>query len=180
MLAQHGIDKFLYSEVAKSMMNWRLDWQKPYLEGMEGNVFKNTFKNIASVLERFGDLGTRFGFEFECYDFGYLYNLAYFVEKGLVKPPFLIRGVFGVLGGIGADRKKLSLMRMTADQLLGRENNQFSAPGAISAIRHNGCPDGRERAGRAGRQQLFVERGQGDVLRRAGPQDQAHPRRVLA
>jgi hypothetical protein len=52
------------------------------------------------------ELGTRF--EFECYDIGHLYTLAHFAERGLVKPPFLIQGVFGILGGIGADPRNLA------------------------------------------------------------------------
>ena len=64
-----------------------------------------------------GDVGTRF--EFECYDVGHLYNLAHFAERGLVKPPFFIPCVFGILGGIGADPENLMHMRTTADRLFG-------------------------------------------------------------
>ena len=68
--------------------------------------------------------GTRF--EFECYDIGHLYTLAYFVDRGLVRPPFLIQGVFGILGGIGADHANLTHMVTIADKLFG-DDYQFSA-----------------------------------------------------
>ncbi len=123
-----GSMNFSIHGVASRISNWRYDWEKPYLEGMEDQVFRNTFKEIRYVLETLGAKGTRF--EFECYDVGHLYNLAHFVESGLVKPPFFIQSIFGVLGGLGADPENLSLMRMTADRLFGRDAYQFSVLGA--------------------------------------------------
>jgi uncharacterized protein (DUF849 family) len=63
------------------------------------------------------DFGTRY--EHECYDIGHLYNLAYFLDKGLAKPPLWIQSVFGILGGIGADPDNVTFMRRTADRLFG-------------------------------------------------------------
>ena len=65
------------------------------------------------------DFGTRY--EHECYDIGHLYNLAYFLDKGLAKPPLWIQSVFGILGGIGADPDNVTFMRRTADRLFGNE-----------------------------------------------------------
>jgi len=64
-----------------------------------------------------GEFGTRF--EHECYDIGHLYNLAYFLDQGLVRPPLWIQSVFGILGGIGADADNVLFMRRTADRLFG-------------------------------------------------------------
>ena len=90
-----------------------------YLQATE-DIFRNTFRDIRYILETLGKThGTRF--EFECYDIGHLYNLAYFVEQGLVKPPFLIQSVFGVMGGIGADPENVLLMKQTADRLFGKD-----------------------------------------------------------
>jgi uncharacterized protein (DUF849 family) len=50
---------------------------------------KNTFKDIESIVSDLGAGGTRF--EFECYDVGHLYNLAFLLEKGIVEPPLLCR-----------------------------------------------------------------------------------------
>jgi uncharacterized protein (DUF849 family) len=71
------------------------------------------------VLELMSDFGTRY--EHECYDIGHLYNLAYFVDRGLIKPPFFIQGVFGILGGIGADYDNVVFMKRTADRLFGND-----------------------------------------------------------
>jgi uncharacterized protein (DUF849 family) len=48
----------------------------------------------------------------------------------LVKPPFFIQSIFGILGGLGADPENLTLMRVTADRLFGRDAYQFSVLGA--------------------------------------------------
>jgi len=80
------------------------------------------------------EVGRAFGtrFEFECYDIGHLYTLAHFADRGLIDPPFLIQGVFGILGGIGADPRNLAHMVTIADGLFG-EDYVFSA---FAAGRH--------------------------------------------
>jgi uncharacterized protein (DUF849 family) len=104
------------------------EWEKTYLEGTRDLVFRNTFKDIEFVLRTCADNGTRF--EFECYDIGHLYNLAHFLERGLVKPPLFVQSVFGILGGIGTHPEDVMHMRRTADRLLGRENYRWSVLGA--------------------------------------------------
>ncbi|MGZ5835641.1 MAG: 3-keto-5-aminohexanoate cleavage protein [Xanthobacteraceae bacterium] len=104
------------------------DWEKPYLEGSRDRIFRNTFKDIEFILEACSDNGTRF--EFECYDTGHLYNLAHFLDRGLVKPPLFVQTVFGILGGIGTHPDDVMHQRRTADRLLGRENYQWSVLGA--------------------------------------------------
>lgn len=123
-----GSMNFSIHPVAAKISSWRYDWEKEYVEGMEDMVFKNTFVDIKKILLELGAQGTRF--EFECYDVGHLYNLAHFVEQGLVKAPFFIQAAFGVLGGIGADPENMTVMRTTADRLFGRENYHFSVLGA--------------------------------------------------
>lgn len=123
-----GSMNFSLHPVAEKMTSWRFDWEKEYVEGMEDMIFRNTFRDIKNILTEFRDHGTRF--EFECYDVGHLYNLAHFIDAGLIQPPFFIQSVFGILGGIGADPENLSLMRATADRLFGRENYHFSILGA--------------------------------------------------
>jgi uncharacterized protein (DUF849 family) len=97
--------------------SWKHDWEPQMLAATEDAVFRNTFKDIARILSVMGDQGTRF--EHECYDVGHLYNLAHFVDKGAVKPPFFVQMVFGILGGIGADLRNLVFMKETADRLFG-------------------------------------------------------------
>src|SRR6267142_1550866 len=104
------------------------DWEKPYLEGTRDLIFRNTFKDIEFVLKTCQDNNTRF--EFECYDIAHLYNLAHFLERGLVKPPLFVQSVFGILGGIGTHPEDVIHMRRTADRLLGRDNYRWSVLGA--------------------------------------------------
>ncbi len=123
-----GSMNFSLHPIAAKISSWRYDWEKDYVEGMEDMIFRNTFKDIKNILTEFNEYGTRF--EFECYDIGHLYNLAYFIDQGLIKPPFFIQSVFGILGGLGADPENMSIMRTTADRLFGRENYHFSILGA--------------------------------------------------
>jgi hypothetical protein len=78
---------------------FKFDWERPYLEGSDERIFKNTFADIANILATCAANHTRF--EIECYDIGHLYTLRHFADRGLVKPPFFIQSVFGILGGIG-------------------------------------------------------------------------------
>src|SRR5689334_24260116 len=97
--------------------NFKHDWEQPYLEATRDLIFRNTFKDIEYVLSTCQDNATRF--EFECYDVGHLYNLAHFLERGLVKPPLFVQTIFGILGGIGADPENLAHMKRIADKLFG-------------------------------------------------------------
>ena len=99
--------------------DFRYEWEPDYLEMTRDFIFKNTFKDIESIVSDLGDGGTRF--EFECYDVGHLYNLAFLLEKGIVEPPLFVQTVFGILGGIGTHPEDLLHMKRTADRLFGDE-----------------------------------------------------------
>lgn len=115
-----GSFNFAMFRMAEKPRAWKHDWEQPYLHSTEDGIFRNTFRDIKYILQTLGQgHGTRF--EFECYDVGHLYNLAYFVEMGLVKPPFLVQTIFGVMGGIGPDPENVFLMKQTADRLFGRD-----------------------------------------------------------
>ena len=94
-------------------------WEREHLEGSKDLVFRNSFKDIEYVLETCYGNGTRF--EFECYDISHLYNLAHFADRGLVKAPFFVQSVFGLLGGIGAHHEDVMHMKRTADRLFGND-----------------------------------------------------------
>ena len=98
---------------------FRHDWERPYLEASKDRIFRNTFADIERILRTCADNGTRF--EIECYDIGHLYTLAHFVDRGLVKSPFFVQSVFGILGGIGPHPEDVMHMRRTADRLFGRD-----------------------------------------------------------
>ena len=92
-------------------------WERAHLENSRDLIFKNTFADIEHILDTCTGNGTRF--EFECYDVGHLYNLAHFLDRGLIEPPLFIQTIFGLLGGIGAHPEDLMHMRRTADRLFG-------------------------------------------------------------
>ncbi len=106
---------------------FRHDWEAPYLESTRDVVFRNTFKDIETILAACAETGTRF--EFECYDIAHLYNLRHFLDRGLVEPPLFVQSVFGILGGIGAHPEDVAHMRRTADRLFGSDY-QWSVLGA--------------------------------------------------
>ena len=96
------------------------DWERTYLESTRDWIFRNTFTDIESILERLGKgHGTRF--EFECYDTGHLYTLAHYLDRKLVTPPLFVQSIFGVLGGQGADTANLIHAKQIADRLFGAD-----------------------------------------------------------
>ena len=95
------------------------EWERPYLAGSDERIFKNTFRDIENILTTCRANDTRF--EIECYDIGHLYTLAHFADRGLVKPPFFIQSVFGILCGIGGHPEDVAHMKRTADRLFGGE-----------------------------------------------------------
>jgi uncharacterized protein (DUF849 family) len=122
-----GSLNFNISGAATSVKEWLFDWERPYLENTKDFVLTNTFSQIERAMTELGDQGTRF--EFECYDLGHLYNLAHFVDRGLVKPPFFVQGVFGILGGMGPDPENVMHIKATCDRLFG-DDYIFSVLGA--------------------------------------------------
>jgi len=119
-----GSMNFVYSGIADKVTEWKHDWEKPYVLNTYSHPFINSFDRIEHTLRTLGAHGTRF--EYECYDIGHLYTLAHFVERRLATPPLLIQGVFGILGGIGADHENLEHMVRIADKLFG-DDYAFSA-----------------------------------------------------
>jgi uncharacterized protein (DUF849 family) len=97
---------------------WLQDWEEPFLRNSDDLVFKNTPRDIASVLQ---DMGRERGakFEFECYDISHLHMLRHFVDRGLVDGPIFIQFVLGVLGGAAADPEHFMYLKQTADRLFG-------------------------------------------------------------
>ncbi len=107
--------------------SFKFDWERPHLEATRDLVFRNSFQDIEYILSTCYENGTRF--EFECYDIAHLYNLAHFADRGLVKPPFFVQSVFGLLGGIGTHPEDVLHMKRTADRLFG-DSFRWSVLGA--------------------------------------------------
>lgn len=113
-----GTMNFALYPMLEKERDWLHDWEQPFLENTDDLVFKNTPRDIARILTSLGqERGARF--EFECYDLSHLYMLRHFADRGMVKPPYFIQFVFGVLGGMGPDPENLSHMLRIADKLFG-------------------------------------------------------------
>jgi uncharacterized protein (DUF849 family) len=154
-----GSMNFAIFPAAKRIKQWKYAWEESYVRNSDDFIFRNTFRDIAYILETMSGSGTKF--EHECYDVGHLYNLAHFVDRGLVKPPIFVQLIFGILGGIGADHANLMFMKQTADRLFGAGNFQWSV---LAAGRHQmpfvtqaALLDGNVRVGLE--DSIFIERG---------------------
>jgi uncharacterized protein (DUF849 family) len=107
--------------------DFKFDWEPQFLEATRDLVFRNSFKDIEYILQTCYGNDTRF--EFECYDIAHLYNLAHFLDRGLVRPPLFVQSVFGILGGIGTHPEDVMHMKRTADRLFG-DQYRWSVLGA--------------------------------------------------
>jgi uncharacterized protein (DUF849 family) len=134
---------------AGRVKEFKHDWEKPFLEAGRSTVFKNTFEDIEAIMNRLGK-GQGCRFEFECYDVGHLYNLAYFIDRKIYEPPLFLQFIFGVLGGIGAEADHLIHMLRTAQRLFG-DAFEWSVLGAgraqMQLCTHNALLGGNVRVG---------------------------------
>jgi uncharacterized protein (DUF849 family) len=170
-----GSMNFGLYEMLGRYKEFKHDWEKPYLAGSDDRIFKNTFKDIAFILQSCADNDTRF--EIECYDIGHLYTAAHFLERRLVKPPLFIQSVFGIRGGIGPHPEDVLHMKRTADRLFGDayywsvlgagRNQMFVA--AMSAVMGGNVRVGLEDS-------LWLGRGQ---LAKSNAEQVAKARRIL-
>ena len=67
-----GSMNFGLYEMLNRYKDFKYDWEKPYLAGSDERIFRNTFKDIAHILQSCSENNTRF--EIECYDIGHLYT----------------------------------------------------------------------------------------------------------
>lgn len=154
-----GTINFAMFPAARRIEKWKHPWERDYIVNSDDFIFRNTFRDIATILQTMGEGGTRF--EHECYDVGHLYNLAHFVDAGAVEPPFFIQMIFGILGGIGPDLENLMFMKTTADRLFGAGSYQWSVLAAgkhqMPFLTQAGLMGGHVRVGLE--DSLFIERG---------------------
>ncbi|MBY4865116.1 3-keto-5-aminohexanoate cleavage protein [Burkholderia anthina] len=114
-----GSMNFALYPMLKRYKSFKHDWEQSYLESSKDLIFRNTFGDLETVLTELSPNGTRY--EFECYDTSHLYNLAHLAERGLVRSPYFIQTVFGILGGIGTHPDDVMHMKRTADRLFGND-----------------------------------------------------------
>ncbi|MGP6086523.1 3-keto-5-aminohexanoate cleavage protein [Antarctobacter jejuensis] len=125
-----GSMNFAFHPLAERYESFRYDWEKPYIEGSESNIFRNTFADLREAAETMAPHNVKF--EHEIYDVGHLYNLKYCMDIGLFKAQIFLQFVMGILGGIGADVENLVFMKRTADKLFG-DRYRWSVLGAGAA-----------------------------------------------
>ena len=125
-----GSMNFSFHPLAGRYDEWKFDWEKDYVEGSDGNIFRNTFRDIKEAARTLAPHDIKF--EHECYDVGHLYNLKFCMDTGLFKAPVFIQFIFGILGGRGPDVENLVFMKRTADKLFG-DDYRWSVLGAGGA-----------------------------------------------
>ena len=155
-----GTMNFALYPMADRITDWRFAWEEEFLRSTDDLVFKNTPRDIETILRLMGqERGARF--EFECYDTGHLDMLAHFRDRGLIEGPIFLQFVFGVLGGMSPLPENLTHMKRLADRYFGDEYH-FSV---LAAGRHQ-LPFATMAAGMGGHvrvgleDNLFVARGQ--------------------
>ncbi len=107
--------------------DWKFDWEQEYVEGTENFIFPNTFGSMKVYAETMAQYNTRP--EFEAYDLGHLYNLKFMEKDELVRPPYWIQFVLGVLGALAAHPRSLITMLDATERLFGPDNFQWSVIG---------------------------------------------------
>lgn len=105
------------SAMAGRIREFRFEWEKTFFTNDKEKIYRNTEGTIETIARELGQRGVRL--ECECYDVGHLYNVAYFVEKGVLQLPVIIQTVFGFSSGIGVDPANVVHMRTIANQLFG-------------------------------------------------------------
>ncbi len=124
-----GSINFSMHPVAKRYKSgdYNYDWEEDYVKGTKSFIFRNTFADMETFISTMKENNTVP--EFEAYDVGHLYNLKFLEKEGLVKPPYWIQFVLGVLGSMAATPEDLIVMAQTADRLFGKENYRWSVIG---------------------------------------------------
>ncbi len=170
-----GSMNFSFHPLAKRYKDWKFDWEKDYVENSDGNIFRNTFKDIEEAAKTLAPHDIKF--EHECYDVGHLYNLKFCMDIGLFKAPIFIQFVMGILGGIGSDIDNLVFMKKTADKLFGDDYRWsiLSAGSTQIPMASTACQmGGNVRVGLE--DSLFISRG---VLAESNAQQVAKIRRIV-
>jgi len=119
----------LFSMIPKYTGKWRFDWEEPFIASTKYEPFVSNFSDVEYMLTALAsETGARF--EFEAYDVAHIYNLANFMDMGLIKPPIFLQFVMGAMGGIGADVvDNIVFMKRTLDRLVG-DDVQWSVLGS--------------------------------------------------
>lgn len=125
-----GSFNFNISGIAQKIKEPKYDWEIPYVENTYDHIFANTFQGIEDYILTMNEFNTKP--EFEIYDVGMISNVAYFLNKGMIKGPVYIQFVMGIAGGIPATVENLLFLLNTAKKELG--NNFVWSVGAAGKV----------------------------------------------
>jgi uncharacterized protein (DUF849 family) len=106
-------------------LDWA-DWEREYLEGTRGYIFRNTFADMEKICAMMREANVKP--ELEAYDVGHLFNIAHLLSRDLLERPVHIQFVLGVLGANQPRIDQTMHMLHTAQSLFG-EDFTWSAAG---------------------------------------------------
>lgn len=106
-------------------LDWA-DWEREYLEGTRGYIFRNTFADMERICAMMRECEVKP--ELEAYDVGHLFNIAHLLSRDLLDRPIHIQFVLGVLGANQARIDQTMHMLQTARSLFG-DDFTWSAAG---------------------------------------------------
>ena len=112
-----GSMNFALFPVLEKIKEFKYDWEPQFLSMTEDFIFPNTFKTLKEFSQYFSEENTKP--EFEVYDAGMLNNLAFLIDRGLVKKPIYIQFVLGILGGMQATINNLVFLHNSAREIIG-------------------------------------------------------------
>lgn len=114
--------------IAEKYKEFKYPWEPVLLELTKGYIFQNSFTDLMKMTEIMNENGTKP--ELEVYDVGHLYNLAFLMQKGYIKPPIYLQFATGILGGIQSNPYDLMTLHNAADRIFGAGNYKWSVMGA--------------------------------------------------
>ena len=140
--------------------DYKYPWEKEFAESTREFIFRNNFADIEYFCKTMQKNNTKP--EHEVYDVGHLYNMAFFVKEGIIKPPIWMQFVTGILGAIGSSPENIMFMKQTADRLFVSDNFHWSVIGAGYPAEFNACAlaimmGGHARVGME--DNIFIEKG---------------------
>ena len=112
-----GSVNFCFAPIADKIKTPKFDWEIPFVKNTYTVPFANTFKDIEDYINVMTENKTKP--EFEVYEVGMISNIAYFVQKGILKGPVYIQFVLGIMGGLPATADNLLFLYNTAKKVLG-------------------------------------------------------------
>ncbi|MBP2641569.1 MAG: kce 1 [Firmicutes bacterium] len=112
-----GSVNFNFSGAAKAIKEPKYDWEIPYLQRSEDQIFSNSFTSLSYYISTMNHCGTIP--EYEVYDVGMIHNIAHLMKTGIVKNAIYLQFVMGILGGIPATVDNLAYLVKTAREELG-------------------------------------------------------------